>query len=150
MRQRRRPERRCANSENPDGGLYRAAGTTATNPGTGTDSIVFGVDGLPAKTLTLFLQGKASVAASPYGDGLRCTGQVTRLLGLSVSNQGNAIYPKPGQAAVSERSAAQGDPISNSGLTRYYQVAYRDTDPVFCPEPGGGSINITNGLSLVW
>jgi hypothetical protein len=142
--------RGCANSQNATGGAFRAAGSTATNPGTSTDSIVFSVDGLPGKTLALFLQGKTSVGPVVYGDGLRCTGAFTRLLGLSMSSDGAAIYPKPGQNSVSQAAAARGDAVSDSGLTRYYQVAYRDTDPSFCPAPSGGTINITNGLSLVW
>ena len=144
------PGRGCANSQNASGGGFRAAGSTATNPGTATDSIVFAVDGLPGKTLAIFFQGKASGAPVPYGDGLRCTGSFKRLLAVSVNHDGAAIYPVPGDLSVSQVAAIRGDPIANTGLTRFYQVAYRDTDPSFCPAPGGGTINITNGLSLAW
>jgi Tol biopolymer transport system component len=139
--------RGCANSQNASGGGFRAAGSTATNPGTATDSIVFGVDGLPGKTLAIFLQGKTSVGPVVYGDGLRCTGAFTRIFAISADNDGGAIYPLPGDLSVSQAAAAKGDPIAGSGLTRYYQVAYRDTDPTFCPS---GTINVTNGLILVW
>src|SRR4029079_17013263 len=84
--------RGCANSQNASGGGFRAAGSTATNPGTTTDSIVLAVDGLPSKTLAIFLQGKSSVGPVVYGDGLRCTGAFTRLLALSVNHDGAAIY----------------------------------------------------------
>jgi Tol biopolymer transport system component len=142
--------RGCANSQNAAGGGLRAAGSTAMNPGTSTDSIVFAVDGLPGKSIALFLQGRISVGPVPYGDGLRCTGAFTRLLGVSTSHDGAAIYPEPGDVSVSQAASMRGDPIADTGMTRFYQVAYRDTDPTFCPPPGGGTINITNGLSLVW
>jgi hypothetical protein len=105
---------------------------------------------MPNGVTVMFIQGTATVAATPFGDGLRCTGGVMRLLAIRTSLGGRSVYPQAGDPGISQRSASLGDPVLGSGATRYYQTYYRDPDPAFCAAPQGSTSNITNGLILVW
>jgi hypothetical protein len=142
------PGRGCANSENANGGLFRAAGRPRRNPGTGTDSIVFGVDGVPARPDAL-PPGKISVAPVAYGTA--CAARA-RSRGSSGSREqpGDRDLPEGRPGVGVQRSASQGDPVANSGLDALLPGRLPRHGPRVLPGARGGSINITNGLSLVW
>jgi hypothetical protein len=62
---------------------------------------------------------------------------------------GVASAPPPGAPSFSTRSAALGDPLT-SGSTRFFQTYYRDPLLGFCPNPPGGSWNISSGVQVTW
>jgi len=144
------PGRGCANSAMPAGAWLRAGGSTALNAVTGTDSIVVCADDMPAGAVVLLAQTTTQTSPVIFGDGLRCTGGVQRVITMGAAPEGRLVYPQPGQLSLSRRSAALGDPIAGTGATRYYQAAYREPDASYCPAPLGGSVNITNAFALVW
>lgn len=140
----------CANSADANGGLLTASGSTATWPPTGTDTIVLHASGMLPTANAIYLQGDVQVAATSFGDGMRCVGGTLKRLALKSSISGASQFPQPGDPSVSQRSAQLGDPILGSGLTRYYQTYYRDPDPIFCPPPSGSTFNVTRAVALVW
>jgi len=139
------PGRGCENSAGTGGAFLSAAGTSSL----AGDTIVLTSSGeLPTAT-SVMLQGDADVAATIFGDGLRCVGGHLERLFVHSAAGGVFVAPRPGDPAVSTRSATLGDPIP-IGATRHYQAYYRDGDPSFCPFPTGDSWNISSGLSIVW
>ena len=97
--------------------------------------------------LSIFLQGDASIAPAPFGDGLRCVGGTLKRLYARNAAGGAASAPSAGEPSITEQSAILGDPIA-PGSVRHYQVYYRDPELAFCA--GGGSFNATNGVSIAW
>lgn len=142
--------RGCASSANASGAVLSASGSTAQDMTSGTDTIVLAAAGMLPTANAIYLQGDAQVAPVTFGDGSRCAGGNLKRLALKTSVGGASQYPQTGDLSVSQRSAALGDPILNSGATRHYQTYYRDPDPVFCPSPPGSTWNVTGGLTLVW
>jgi len=140
----------CANSESPAGGVMNANGSTAAWPPTGTDTIILFAAKMTNTATSLFIQGDAQIASTPFGDGVRCIGGSLKRLAVKTNVAGVAQFPEPGDPSVSQRSAQLGDPILGSGQTRYYQTYYRDPDPGFCPAPTGSTFNITRALGLDW
>ena len=137
--------RGCENSAATGGALLSAAGI----PSLSSDTLVFtSTDEIPG-VLTIFLQGSASVAASNFGDGLRCVGGTLKRLYLKNATGGVASAPQPGDLSVSARSAALNDPLA-AGTTRHYQAYYRDPSPTFCATPPGNTWNVSSGISVVW
>src|SRR5262249_26035448 len=137
--------RGCANSQNTNGALLVANGTTSP------DTVVFTSSGELPTVTTIFLQGDASVSGAPFGDGLRCAGGTPKRLYVKSASGGAALAPdfSVGDPNVTTRSAILGDTIPPGG-TRYYQAYYRDADPTFCAAPTGNTYNITNGRILTW
>ena len=122
------------------GAFLTAAGST------GPDSVVLTASGLSPSALSLFLQGDLDASAGiTYGDGVRCVDGNVRIL-YAKRAKSSASAPLGSDPSVRSRSAALGDVIP-PGATRYYQVAYRDPDPSFCP---GGLFNVTNGYWITW
>jgi hypothetical protein len=136
-------EHGCDNSAATGGALLSSSGTT--NP----DTLVLHTSGELPNALSIFLQGSQSIAATPFGDGLRCAGgQLLRLYVVHVT-AGACSAPGPGDPSVSAQSANLGDPIG-PGSQRYYQVYYRDPSTTFCAVPAGDTWNVTNGLAVHW
>jgi hypothetical protein len=142
----------CANSGAPGHGCANSIGQSAVVVALGTttpDTVVLLATGELPTALTIFLQGNASIAPTPYGDGLRCVGGALKRL-YSRSASGGAVQaPQAGDPSITARSAALGDPIS-SGSTRFYMTYYRDANPAFCPNPPGNTFNSSNSLSIGW
>ena len=134
----------CANSADASGALLSATGTSVP------DTLVLRSEFEPATALSIFLQGDAQLAShTAFGDGLRCVGGNLKRLYVANATGGVVSAPAAGDASISQRSAALGDPLA-PGATRHYQVWYRDPDPTFCPAPAGATFNVGNGLSIVW
>jgi hypothetical protein len=68
---------------------------------------------------------------------------------IAVTSSGVCSAPGPGDPSITARSAAKGDPIS-PGMTRYYQVYYRDPSQVFCPAPTGNTFNMSSAVQITW
>jgi hypothetical protein len=142
----------CTNSGAPGHGCENSAGTRgALLVGSGTttpaDTVVLTTDGTLNSSACVVVQGKAAVAPSLYGDGIRCIGPGLKRLYTKTAFGGSITVPDAGDLSVSARSAAVGDPIP-SGATRYYMTYYQDPSASFCPT--GGTFNASNTISIVW
>ena len=132
--------RGCANSVNATGALL--AGTGAPNP----ETLVLTASGMPnvASNSAIFLQGDAIAAAGiVFGDGLRCIDGTLVRLGTKPFPAGSASYPQSGDAALSVR----GGVTPGSGVSRGYQVYYRNSASGFCPP---ATFNVTNAVRVIW
>jgi len=139
------PGRGCQNSGGTGGALLAAGGT----PSLGSDSLWLTASGERTSALSIFLQGDLEIAATTYGDGLRCTGGQLRRLFVRNAAAGIVYAPAFGEPSISMRSAAKGDPLS-AGDMRMYQTYYRDPNAAFCPDPPGNTWNVTNALRIDW
>ena len=133
----------CQNSQSTGGALLDASGTTSP------DTVVLVSTGELPSSLSIFLQGNATIAPTPFGDGLRCAGGILKRLYTANASGGAISRPGAGDPSITARSAALGDPIA-PGQRRYYQTYYRDGNPSFCPLPTGNSFNATNALRITW
>ena len=133
----------CRNSQVASGALLDASGTTSP------DTVVLVSTGELPSSLSIFLQGNATISPTPFGDGLRCAGGILKRLYTANASGGAISRPGPGDPSITARSAALGDPIP-PGQRRYYQTYYRDGSPSFCPLPTGNSFNATNALRITW
>lgn len=143
----------CSNTGDAGRGCQNSAGTggaqLTTTGTTSPDTIVLQSSFELPSALSIFLQGNASLAPLPYGDGLRCTGGTLRRLYTKSATNGVASAPGPGDLSITDRSAALGVPIPADGR-RYYQVYYRDANPGFCPTPTGNTFNISSAVRINW
>jgi hypothetical protein len=145
----------CGNSGMTGHGCENSGGTGgAVLSGTGTanlsaDSVQLTSSGERPNALSIFLQGNVQIAPVHFGDGLRCTGGALKRLFVKSASGGLVTAPQSGDPSVSARSAALGDPIP-LGATREYQVYYRDSNASFCPNPQGGSFNVSNAIAIAW
>lgn len=133
----------CQNSAGTGGALLTASGTTSP------DTVVLHASGELPTSLTIFLQGNATITQTTYGDGLRCAGGILKRLYTNVASGGAISRPGMGDPSITARSAALGDPIQ-AGERRYYQAYFRDGNPGFCPSPMGNSFNISNAVKVIW
>ncbi|MFN0007731.1 MAG: hypothetical protein ACKVXR_07470 [Planctomycetota bacterium] len=135
--------RGCQNSASTGGAVLFATGTTSP------DTVVLRSSGERATSLSIFLQGNASINPVTYGDGLRCAGGTLKRLYTKTASAGEAFAPGPGDPSITARSAALGVPIPANGR-RYYQVWYRDGNPGFCAPPTGDSFNVSSAVRILW
>ncbi|MDZ4773733.1 MAG: calcium-binding protein [Planctomycetota bacterium] len=134
--------RGCNNSAASGGALLIGAGSANLS----NDSIVFSVSGEVPGALTLVVQGNALVAPLAFGDGLLCAGGNLKRMYLAVATGGALTVPQVGDASVSARSAALGDPLT-PGSSRVYQAYYRDAVIGFC---ASGTFNLSQALVVTW
>jgi len=135
----------CNNSASTGGSLLTSTGS----PSVSADTLVFNASGEMPAALSIVLQGNVAIPQVVYGDGLRCTGGSLKRLYVKNAVNGVITAPVGVEPSVTAASAALGDPLS-SGVTRIYQVFYRDPSPSFCTTPPGSTFNISNGLSVIW
>ena len=133
----------CENSAGTGGAVLTVSGSH--NP----DTVVLTSSGELAAVLSIFLQGNASIAPTPFGDGLRCVGGALKRLYANNAAGGVATAPHHGDPSITARSAALGDPIA-PGSTRYYQTYYRDPNLSFCAAPAGNSWNVSSAMRIQW
>jgi hypothetical protein len=134
----------CNNSASTGGAILHASGTS--NP----DTVVLTSSNQLASTLSVFMQGESLLnQPAPFGDGLRCVGAPTVRLYVMNASNGSVSAPGAGDQSITDRSASLGAPIA-PGSTRVYQVAYRDPNVTFCPEPQGGTWNVSSGVVITW
>jgi Tol biopolymer transport system component len=141
----------CGNTGLPSHGCENSAATGGARAyGSGiaslaVDTVQLTSAGELANALSLVLQGSSVIASVSFGDGLRCAGGVLKRLYVEHAVGGMITVPRPGDPAISTRSATLGDPIS-LGATRAYQVYYRDPNLGFC----SGGFNVTNAVAIAW
>ena len=136
--------RGCNNSAATGGAKLAANGLAAP-----TDALVLTATNELPTALSIFLQGDVNQAPAAFGDGLRCTGGNLKRIAVKTAVSGRAFYPDVGDASISARSAALGDPIA-PGSSRYYQSYYRDASATFCPAPSGDVFNSSSGIAITW
>jgi hypothetical protein len=135
------PGNGCANSQNPNGAVLQASGTTTP------DTVVLASSGELPNALTIFLQGDATLAnPAIFGSGLRCASGNLKRIGTHNAVGGAVSYPQGGDLSITASSAALGDPIA-PGATRYYLAYYRDPNLSFCTPDG---FNSTQGIAITW
>lgn len=146
----------CGNSSDLGSaqGCRNSAGTGARLVDTGVASVTSDTLRLSATGTTpagtcVFVQGDTTLSSVPFGDGLRCLGGTQLRLAVLMAVGGNASIPGVGELSVSQRATAQGD-VFQAGVSRTYQVFYRDSDPTFCAAPHGGAFNMSSGVRITW
>jgi len=137
--------RGCQNSGSTGGALLTVTGVASLS----ADTVQFTSSGERPTSLSIFLQGSATIAPIIYGDGLRCTGGNLKRLYTKTAVGGVTVAPQTGELSISARSAQLNAPIP-LGATRPYQVYYRDGAAGFCPDPPGSSFNVSNGFLVAW
>jgi hypothetical protein len=135
------PGHGCQNSASTGGARLSASGDASL----AADTVHLGSTGELPTALSVVVQGNTVIAPTSFGDGLRCAGGTLERLYVEHASAGSITVPQPGDASISARSAALGDPIP-TGATRVYQVYYRDADLAFCP----GGFNATSAVAITW
>jgi len=135
----------CQNSMATGGSLLTGTG----DPSLSADTLHFTATGELPSALSIVLQGNTPIGPALFGDGLRCAGGTLKRLYVKSASGGVVNAPQGADLSVSARSAALGDPIGG-GTFRFYQVYYRDSNASFCPDPPGGTFNVSNGLTVAW
>lgn len=130
----------CASSIVADGGRLLGSGTASVS----NDTLVLLGSDMPNGTC-LYVQATQQDnggMGSVLGDGLRCVnGSIVRL-GTKLNALGASQYPQAGELPISVRGQ-----VPAAGGTRYYQIWYRNPDPLFCT---GAMYNLSNGYALTW
>lgn len=131
----------CASVTNAHGASFAAAGTT--NP----DTVALVASGVAPAGFGMFFKGTANIATGlAIADGVRCVGGTFVRFGAQTSVNGVARYPNPPLGFTVPISTVGSTP-PGSGLTGYYQYAYRSALPGFC---NPGTLNFTNAYRLDW
>lgn len=129
--------RGCANSVDPLGARLRVSGRPAH------DDVVLHAADMPTSVACVFFQGDGA-ADQVFGDGVRCVGGNIVRLRVTSNSDGASAFPLASDATT---LSARGGVSVGSGLTRSYQVYFRDAAAAFCPPAG---FNITNGVRITW
>ena len=110
-----------------------------------SDTLVLRASNLPSSTAALFSQATGQAnggAGTVVADGLGCLAGSTVRLATLLGENGAAFLPQPGAPRISVLGAIPG----GGGVTRHYQVTYRD-NASFCT---AAQVNLTNGHTIVW
>ncbi len=136
----------CQNSASTGGALFSGSGTASLS----ADTLHLSCSGLLPSAMTIVFQGSVALGQpTRFGDGLRCVGGSLKRLYVKTAASGAVLVPGAGDAAISARSAALGDPIPVDG-SRLYHAYYRDLSTTFCPVPQGDTFNSSNAMSVHW
>jgi Tol biopolymer transport system component len=135
----------CENSAATGGAVLTATGVASLS----ADTVQLTSSGELPSALSIVIQGDDSVASVHFGDGVRCAGGSLKRLYVKGAVGGSITAPQSGDPSISLRSAALGDAIPLGG-TRIYQVYYRDPSASFCPNPPGGTFNVSNAIAIAW
>jgi hypothetical protein len=132
----------CDSSLGNGGAVLSASG----NASLANDTLVLTASGLPATASALFFQGDAPSGAglgTSFGDGIRCAGGSVVRLGPKTASGGTASF---GHGIGSDPNISVKGQVPAGGVTRYYQVWYRNAAAYCTP----ATFNLTNGLSIGW
>ena len=137
--------RGCDNSAATGGASLAASGT----PSLASDTLVLTTANQRPTGTSIVLQGTTNnVTGLAFGQGVRCVSGALKRLYLKTAAGGSISAPGAGDASVSARSAAAGDPIV-AGQHRYYMVYYRD--PIVLGGcPANSTFNATDALDVAW
>ncbi|MCY2960720.1 MAG: hypothetical protein NTY35_11190 [Planctomycetota bacterium] len=132
--------RGCANSVDGAGALLGHSGTASV----GNADLVLAGSGMP-NAACLYVQGTTQQnggAGVVFGDGLRCAGGTLTRLGVRINSSNGSSLPGPGEPSIAQRGGIP----AGGGVTRYYQIWYRNSASFCAPT----SFNLSNGLSVDW
>ncbi len=118
------------------GGRLRAYGVASIS----ADSVVMHALRLPPNTQGLLFQGTVPMAATAFGDGLRCAGGNVTRLGVKSACNGQIAWPEPGDLPLSVTGAILPPTVP------VYQVWYRNA-AAFCTP---AVFNTTNAVRVAW
>jgi hypothetical protein len=128
----------CANLLYSTGARLSATGTASVS----SDSVVLTSESMSGAHSWYFQA--TGQDAIPFGRGILCiSGALVRVGQKSVVG-GSSTNPSSGDLSLSVKGA-----IPPSGGTRYYQVSYRQANPLCAPPPLSNT-NRTNGIAIVW
>jgi hypothetical protein len=131
----------CANSFNIDGAQIYARGST------GLDNVVLTTSGQTPVGFSIFLVGTANDAGGvASSDGVRCVDGALTRFGSQYAACGSVKYPNAAAGWNAPLSLVSGT-TPGSGVSKYYQVFYRNAAPNFCT---GATTNWTSGYRLDW
>jgi hypothetical protein len=137
--------RGCENSSGTGGAQLSSCGVASL----AQDTLGLLTTGQRPSATSVVLQGRnALVSGVVYGQGVRCISDHLLRLYVKAASNGSVAAPVLGDASVSSRSAALGDPIPSGG-TRHYMVYYRDPN-VLGGCPATSTFNATQALGLTW
>jgi hypothetical protein len=131
----------CANSFNFDGAQLYASGSTAN------DGVQFMTSGQTPFGFSFFIVGTAQDSNGvASADGVRCVDGALTRFGSQFAACGSVVYPNSLVGWTAPVSVVSGA-TPGSGLTKYYQVYYRNAAANFCT---GATTNFTSAYRLVW
>ena len=135
----------CGNNVPPGGltGCANSTGTGATLQANGDalvshDTLILTATNIPVGKAGYFLVSTQMTTGSPFGDGVRCITQFTRLAKVS-SSTGHDQFPPPNSLPISQQLGI------TAGETTLFQVIYRDA-----AGPCHNGANATNGELVHW
>jgi hypothetical protein len=130
-----------------DSGAISASGTASL----AADSVVLTATGENNSSLTVFWSGRDPVHPSgiPHGAGIRCVTATLKRLYTGNAAGGAISRPGMGDASVSARSSAVGDPIA-AGQNRHYFTIYRDPSAATACGSSTATVNLTNAGTIFW
>ncbi len=131
-------ERGCANLLYDVGAQLTATGTSSVS----ADSLVLKSSEMSGAQSWYFQA--TGQDAIPFGRGILCVSGALLRVGQKSVVGGASTNPSGADLPLSVKGA-----IPPSGGTRYYQVSYRQANPVCTPAPTSNT-NRTNGLAIVW
>jgi hypothetical protein len=137
--------RGCDNSSATGGASLVGSGS----PSLAADTLLLTTSGQRPNGTSIVLQGTTSNGAGvAFGQGVRCVAGTLKRLYVKSASGGSISAPGAGDASISARSSAVGDPIG-AGQQRFYMVYYRDPNVL-----GGCSalstFNATDALAVSW
>jgi hypothetical protein len=122
------------------GGKLATSGTASVS----NDTLVLQGSQMPTTSSTLYFQGTSQQnngAGAVFGDGLRCVSGAVIRLGTKLNAGGGSSFPDVGDPSISVKGQ-----ITQPGVTRNYQVWYRNIQSYCTPSP----FNLTNGIAASW
>jgi T5SS/PEP-CTERM-associated repeat protein len=132
------PDAGCANST-LSGAHLSAAGSRSV----ARDDLVLTAMNLPPSQPGLFFMGR-SIAAAPFGDGLRCVGGTLYRFPIAQASGAGLISLGPGLAGYASTHFPAAGQIM-AGQVRSFQCWYRDPGT-----PCGSAVNLSNAVELVF
>lgn len=121
------------------------------NPSLAADTVVMTSAGENNTSLTVLFQGRDPINPTgvPHGAGVRCVSATLRRIYTGAASGGIITRPGMGDASVSARSIAVGDPIS-AGQARHYFAIYRDPAAAGPCGVTSSTINLSDAGTIVW
>jgi Tol biopolymer transport system component len=141
------PGHGCDNSSATGGAVLSASGVAYLS----LDRLVFTSSGETPSATSILMQGDLEIRTGlVFGQGVRCTGGTLKRLFVKTAAGGSMHAPEfdAGDASVSTRSAALGQPIG-AGESRGYFVYYRDST-VLGGCPAAATFNATQTGRVAW
>jgi hypothetical protein len=123
----------CANSSGSGASLQANGNALVSN-----DTLVLTATNIPSGKAAYFLYSTVMIAGNPFGDGVRCIAQFTRIHKVA-SSTGHDTFPPPNSLPISQQLGIV------AGDTSLFQVVYRDATG-----PCHNGSNATNGVLVHW